>query len=128
MKAVVWNIISNIKNGQLAKKLSIKQFNHKYCISILDVLWDEGFILGYKVSTINSKYILVYLKYINSIPCIQSVKIVSKPSFKFCYSLKQIWKLKLNRSLLIITTNKGIFSYEECKKYNLGGEPIILLK
>lgn len=125
MNRHICNLISNINNGQLAKKSFIVQFPKKSVKKVLNVLWDEGFISGYKVSI---KSIKIYLKYKNGVPAITVIKNISKPSLKVYYSLNQLWKTHTENSLIILSTNKGVMSDRECKKKNLGGEPFILVK
>ena len=123
-------MISNIKNGQLSKKpyIILKQTNKKICESVLNVLWDEGFILGYKNTKFVSKnYVKIFLKYKKGDPVINSIKVVSKPSLKIFFSLKNLWKFDTNQGTLIISTNKGVMSSAECKKLRLGGQALVIV-
>ena len=120
-------MVSTISNGQLAKKAFVFQSKKKACESILNVLWDEGFILGYKNSP-SSSYLYVYLKYKGKLPTIRSLKSVSKPSLRVYYSVKQLWKINSNQGLLILSTNRGLLSLSSCKKLKIGGEPVIVVK
>ena len=115
-------MFANIKNGQISKKHFIIQRKKNVCIKVLDILWDEGYILGYKIG---NDHIKIYLKYKDNKPVINSIRTVSKPSNKIYYSIKQIWKIDSSKNFLIISTNKGIMSIIDCKKNNLGGEPLI---
>lgn len=128
MKNHVSNMIANIKNGQLARKAYIYQKKKKSCESILNVLWDEGFISGYKISKSRPNVLKVFLKYTNGKPTISLLKMVSKPSLKIYYSVKQLWKLDPSQGIVILSTNRGILSVNECKKLKLGGEPFIIIK
>jgi small subunit ribosomal protein S8 len=121
-------MIANIKNGQLARKAYIYQKKKKSCESILNVLWDEGFISGYKISKSRHNVLKVFLKYTNGKPTISLLKMVSKPSLKIYYSVKQLWKLDPSQGIVILSTNRGILSVNECKKLKLGGEPFIIIK
>ena len=49
MKNHLWNMFATIKNGLTVKKSFVLQPKKKICESILNILWDEGFILGYKI-------------------------------------------------------------------------------
>ena len=120
-------MVANIKNGQLAKKAYIYQKKTFLCQSILNILWDEGFILGYKIEQVNIKNLKVFLKYKKGKPSINSIKTVSKPSLRIYYSIKQLWKLDSSKGLLIISTNKGLKSLDDCKKHKLGGEPFFII-
>jgi|TARA_B110000261_G_scaffold164681_1_gene216176 small subunit ribosomal protein S8 len=128
MKNHLANMVASIKNGQLARKAYINQTRKKTCESVLNVLWDEGFISGYKISKTNPNILKVFLKYRNGKPAINSIKMISKPSLRIYYSLKQLWKLDSSEGLLVISTNKGLMSINDCKKYKLGGEPFLIIK
>ena len=128
MKNNLWNIIASIQNGLLAKKPYIKVTRKKTIEMLLNVLWSEGFILGYKISKTNPKTLKIFLKYKNGKPVINSLKSVSKPSLRIYYSAKQLWKLDPSKGTIILSTNKGFMSNYDCKKKTLGGEPLILVK
>ena len=106
-------MISAINNGQLAKKFFVIHSYKKASKKILNILWDEGFILGYKESFNSLK---IFLKYQNGKPSIALIKILSKPSLKVYFSVNQLWKLNFNNGLIILSTNKGFMSDRECKK------------
>lgn len=127
MKNKFWNLITTIRNGQSANKLVIIQKRKKTCEAFLNILWDEGFILGYKTSP-SKLSIHIYLKYNNKFPVITSLKSISKPSLRIYYSLKQLWKINSNQGLLVLSTNKGLLSLNSCKKLKIGGEPIVIIK
>lgn len=121
-------MLAKIKNGQIVKKSFVIHHKKKICASFLNILWDEGFILGYKISGKRLNKFKIFLKYKNGKPNINSLISITKPSLRKYYSLNQLWKLKSNNSLLIISTNKGLYSLEECKKLRLGGELFLLIK
>ena len=128
MKHTFWNMIAAIKNGQMAHKLYVLQSKKKNCEALLNILWDEGFISGYKTSDTDSNTIVIYLKYDNKLPVINGLSSVSKPSLRVYYSLKQLWKFDVSQGLLVLSTNKGLLSIHTCKKLKLGGEPLIVIK
>lgn len=127
MKNYFWNMFSNIKNGQLSKKSFIYQKRKKICEKFLKILWDEGFILGYKIDNINNNKIKIFLKYKNEKPVINSIIFVSKPGKRIYYSIKQIWKLNSTKNFIIFSTNKGLKTILDCKKMKIGGEPFIII-
>lgn len=53
---------------------------------------------------------------------------ISKPSLRIYYSVKQLWKLDPSQGTIILSTNKGIMSINQCKKLKIGGEPFIIIK
>jgi small subunit ribosomal protein S8 len=128
MKNHLFNMVASINNGQLAKKAFITQRRKKICESVLNILWDEGFISGYKVSKADPNVLKIFLKYKNGTPAINLMKTLSKPSLRIYYSLKQLWKMNGSEGLLVVSTSKGLMSLNDCKKYKLGGEPLFILK
>ena len=123
MKGHFYNLISNLKNGQLVKKAFVINENSTICRKLLDILWDEGFISGYKILPVNK--LKIYLKYRNGNSVISSIKVVSKPSLRVYYSVRELRRLK---SFLILTTHKGIKTISNCKRLNVGGEPLVMIK
>jgi small subunit ribosomal protein S8 len=117
-------MFTTIQNGQIVKKSFVIQKKTKISEVFLNILWDEGYILGYKNSQNRLK---IFLKYVNGIPAIRSFNIISKPSKKVYYSTKQIWKIQSNQNLLIVSTSKGLKSLLNCKKANLGGESLVII-
>lgn len=124
----LFNMVATLKNGQFVKKAYVTHQKSPSCESVLNILWDEGFILGYQIFKKNTNTLKVFLKYKNEEPGINSIKVISKPSLRVYYSVEQLWKLKLNDGVLIISTNKGFMSLSECKRKKIGGEPFILIK
>jgi len=125
MKHHIWNMFASIQNGQLANKAFILQNKTKLCSSVLNILWDEGYILGYKIE---EKCFKIFLRYKNNTPVISSLKSISKPGNRLYYSCKQLWKINSTKGLIIISTNKGLLTLNECKKQKLGGEPLLIIK
>jgi len=120
-------MFTKLKNGQLVKKPFVLKKKKKICAHFLDILWDEGFILGYKTSKKNPNLFEIYLKYVYNEPCIQSIKFVSKPGKRIYMSTKQLWKLNSSMGLILMSTNKGVLTIEQCKKLNVGGEPFAII-
>jgi len=120
-------MFANIKNGQLTKRSFIYQTRKKICEAFLKILWQEGFILGYKIDTKDSNQLKIFLKYNSGRPVINSLKVISKPSRRIYFSSKQIWKIDSSKSFIIFSTSKGLKTILDCKKLKIGGEPVIVI-
>jgi small subunit ribosomal protein S8 len=127
MKNYLWNMFSNIKNGQTSRCKIILHKRKKVCEAFLKVLWTEGFILGYTIHETDTTQLKIFLKYNKNKPTINSIKFISKPSRRIYYSAKEIWKIHSNKSLVIFSTNQGLKSLLECKKLKIGGEPFVAI-
>jgi ribosomal protein S8 len=130
MNKLIWNMLSSLKNAQLANKTVVFQKKNNTCFLLLNVLWDEGFILGFQKSIILTQHYEIYLKFNNKsfLYNFSRVKVLYKPKTHFFLNIKQLWKLNLTTETLILSTSKGFFTHSQCRKYNLGGKPFILLK
>lgn len=127
MKNSLWNLITNIQNGYLAKKVFVLENKKKNCEVVLDKLWNEGFILGYKLVNQNPTKLKIFLKYNKNKPTLRIIKSISKPGSRIYYSIKQLWKIDSSKTFLILSTNKGLKTLFECKKLKIGGEPLIFI-
>lgn len=92
----------------------------------LNILWNEGFILGYTIDK-KSNQLKIFLKYDKNKPVIKKIKNISKPGLKIYYSIKQLWKIESTKTFLIISTNQGLKTLDQCKKLKIGGEPFIII-
>ena len=93
MTKSVFNMLISIKNSQKSKKSSVKVSRKNMCEVFLKLLWNEGFISGYKVVSSDKTKLEVFLKYSNiGNPSINSIQFVSKPSRRIYFSIRQIWK------------------------------------
>lgn len=127
MKNHLWNMLASLKNGQLAKTVYILQTRKKICELSLNLLWNEGYILGYKINKLDETKLQVFLKYNKGKPVIKKLKSISKPGYRVYFSCKQLWKINSNKTFLIISTNLGLKSLTECKKLKIGGEVLFLV-
>lgn len=128
MKNTIWNIATDLKNSQISQRNFIFQPKTKLIIAFLNILWDEGFILGYKIYDSDPNLLKIFLKYKNGKPAMSSLKLISKPSHQIYYSASQLWKLDTKKSLIVLTTNKGLMTIHECKQTHTGGKPLFIIK
>ena len=91
----------------------------------LKLLWFENFILGYKIE---NKKIKVFLKYLNNKPLINFFKYISKVNKEIYFSKKKIWKISNKSSFFIFSTSSGLKSLENCKKNNVGGKLVLIVR
>lgn len=125
MKKMLWNMLSNIKNAQKINKTIIFQKKTYLCKTFLNLLWNEGLILGFRDSNIINNYYEIFLKINFSI---KNIKIVYKKRKHNFLTLDQLWKINYTYELLIIMTKKGFLTLENCKKNRIGGKPFLLIK
>jgi small subunit ribosomal protein S8 len=127
MSNYFFDIFIKIQNGQLSKNSYIYTKRIKNAEKLLKLLWLDGLILSYTIETIKIKKFKIFLKYIDNKPAINSIKFISKPGRKVYFSKDQINKINLNKHYIIFSTNKGLKSIDDCKKLQIGGEPLVLI-
>ena len=112
----------------MAQKNMVIITRKNICESFLKLLWNEGFIHGYRISKHNINTLEIFLKYDKlGKPVINSFKFVSKPSQRIYFSNKQIWKINSYKTFIIFSTHKGLKSINQCKKQRIGGEALLIL-
>ena len=95
--------------------------------STSSILWNEGYINGYKILE-KSNELKLFLKYDkNCVPSIANVKSLSKPGRREYLSYKTLCNISYETGLIIISTSKGVLTLADCKKQKLGGEPLIII-
>lgn len=128
MQHFIWNLLSAIKNGLLARKKVIVFPYSFLCNQILVVLYKEGYISGFRLLPNNSGFIEIFLKYYLGRPTISRILSVSKPSRRVYISLSDLWRSNTCTQTLILSTSKGILSDKLSKKLNLGGELLFIIR
>ncbi len=121
----VGNMLTCIRNSQLAKKKDILIYYSKFKESILKVFLKEGFIRNYLV--INNKLkkkILIKLKYFSNFPVISKLKRISRPGLRVYLSFDKLPIIKSGLGILVISTSKGVLSDREARLFKIGGEII----
>ncbi len=121
----VSDLVAMIRNGYLARRREIFSPVSILRGSILSILKDEGYILGYSKSP-DSRTFSIYLKYYISKPVINEISVVSKPGKRVYRGAKDIPSVKNGLGVVIISTSKGVMSDSFARASKVGGE--ILLK
>ena len=114
-----------IKNGGRAGKESVLIPYSKLKDSIASCLKKEGFIEDFDKKTKKRIPVLeVKLMYVNNVPKIKEVKRISKPSKRVYYGVKEIYPVRNNTGLFVLSTPKGILGGAEARKEQVGGEAL----
>lgn len=125
MNDQISDMLTRIRNGQKIGLLKINLYTPSSikCISILNILYKEGFIRGFIINSVNPLTIEVLLKYDSfGNPVIKQINRISKPGRRFYSNIKSLWNLNAGLGIFIITTPKGIMTHLDAKVLNYGGE------
>lgn len=120
------DMLTRIRNGQLARLISVSMPYSKMKESIIAVLTEQGYLESYEVSgdTVN-KEIAVELRYSkDGRPAITEIAKVSKPGKREYVGCKDIKPYYNNLGIQILSTPKGILTDAEAREKGVGGEII----
>ena len=117
------DMLTRIRNGQKARKVTVSMPSSTAKIAVAKVLKDEGYITGYDTATEGVKTELnVELKYFEGTPVIENVQRVSKPGLRVYRGNDEIPKVLGGLGIAIVSTSAGVMSDRQAREQGIGGE------
>jgi small subunit ribosomal protein S8 len=118
------DMLTRIRNGQMAGKAMIASPFSKLQENVCNVLKDEGYIRDYKVVDLgnNKKELSVYLKYSEGRGAIRKIDRVSKPGRRIYANVKTMPRFFNGLGILVLSTPQGVISDHKARANNVGGE------
>jgi len=116
------DMLTRIRNGQMAKKASVSMPSSKMKVAIAKVLQDEGYITGFEVDAEAKPTLTVDLKYFEGKPVIEMIKRVSRPGLRIYKPGDQLPKIMGGLGVAIVSTNKGVMTDRAARAAGVGGE------
>lgn len=118
------DMLTRIRNGQKSKLLNVSLPASKLKCAVLDVLKQEGYIVGYTKDA-EKGIIDISLKYSRvGDPAICEIHRVSKPGKRIYSAIDDLPSYFNNMGIYVLSTSHGVMSDREAKKQNVGGEVI----
>lgn len=123
MSDPIADMLTRIRNGQQAEKVSVTMPSSKVKCAIAAVLQDEGYINGFHTKTEDGKLTLeVELKYFEGKPVIEKIQRVSRPGLRQYSSSENIPVILGGLGIAIVSTSKGVMTGTKAKALGQGGE------
>jgi small subunit ribosomal protein S8 len=117
------DMLTRIRNGQRAGKVSVSMPSSRLKQSIANVLKDEGYIADYSEQDEGGKPSLnVSLKYYDGQPVIDTLKRVSRPGLRIYKAKDDLPKVMGGLGVAIVSTSKGVMSDRAARAAGEGGE------
>ena len=118
------DMLTRIRNGQMARKVTIECPFSKLRENVCKVLAAEGFIRGYKVEAgeNNKKTIRIDLKYEEGRGAIRQIDRVSKPGRRTYKGVNDMPRFYNGLGVFIVSTPKGVMADHQARAANVGGE------
>ncbi len=125
MSDPVADMLTRIRNGLMVGKTSVSLPSSKHKLAILEVLKDEGFILGFSSGKEGGKStVTVELKYFQGESVIDLVKRVSRPGLRVYKGKDELPKVRDGLGIAIVSTSKGVMTDQSARAAGEGGEII----
>ncbi|MFL2547174.1 MAG: 30S ribosomal protein S8 [Candidatus Rariloculaceae bacterium] len=118
------DMLTRIRNGQKAKKLTVSMPSSKVKVSIAKVLEVEGYIDGVETEDHeNSKHTLTLtLRYHEGIPVIERIVRASRPGLRVYSGSGDIPSVQGGLGIAIVSTSNGVMTDRAARAKGHGGE------
>jgi small subunit ribosomal protein S8 len=124
----VADMLTRIRNAQMAEKLSVSMPSSKLKVAIAMVLKDEGYIDDFVVRENGAKPELnVALKYYAGHPVIERIERVSKPGLRVYRGKDDLPRVMNGLGVAIVSTPKGVMTDRRARAGNMGGEVLCIV-
>ena len=123
MQDTVADMLTRVRNAQMANKATVAMPSSKLKVSIANVLEQEGYVSGVEVSEEGAKATLtITLKYFEGKPVIESIKRVSRPGLRQYRNKDSLPSVKQGLGIAIVSTSKGVMTDRAARAAGVGGE------
>ena len=123
MSDPIADLLTRVRNAQMAKLPTVSMPSSKMKVAISKVLQDEGYITGYKIEENGGKPILdIELKYFQGRPVIEEIKRASRPGLRSYKGKEDLPKVRAGLGISIMSTNKGLMTETQARAAGIGGE------
>lgn len=119
------DFVSRMRLGSRSHYQSIKVRRNNLSFALLQLLYSNGVIRGFFCERLTIK---VFLKYVCGQPALRKIRLVTRPSARAYWSLKQLSRRYNAHSFsgfYVISTDKGLRTSHECMFHRLSGEVLL---
>ncbi len=118
------DMLTRIRNGQMAGKHRVASPDSKLRANVLAVLQREGYIRGYEQCDVRKgvRELTIDLKYHEGQPAIYEIARVSTPGRRVYAKIRELPRHYNGLGITILSTPRGVMSDSEARAANVGGE------
>ena len=128
MSDPISDMLTRIRNAQLASKVAVSMPSSKVKVSIARVLKDEGFVEDFAVRENGGKPALdIALKYYAGRPVIEKIDRISRPGLRIYRGANEIPRVMNGLGVAIVSTPKGVMTDRKARASNVGGEVLCIV-
>jgi small subunit ribosomal protein S8 len=128
MSDPVADMLTRIRNAQMAEKVTVAMPSSKLKVALAKVLQDEGYVDGFKVIANDGKPTLeIGLKYYADRPVIEKLQRVSRPGLRVYKGSEDIPQVMNGLGVAIVSTSKGLMTDRKARANGIGGEVLCIV-
>lgn len=129
MSDPIADMLTRIRNAQLAEKASVSMPSSKLKVAIAAVLKDEGYIDDFAVRKFEDgkSALEIGLKYYAGRPVIERIERVSKPGLRIYKGAEDIPRVMNGLGVAIVSTPKGVMTDRKARASRVGGEVLCIV-
>jgi len=122
------DMLTRIRNGQKARKVSVAMPSSQLKVAVAQVLAAEGYVEGVAVEGEGPKRTLtVTLKYHDGAPVIERLERASRPGLRYYAAATELPKVQGGLGVAIVSTSKGVMTDRQARSQGHGGEVLCLV-
>lgn len=128
MSDPIADMLTRIRNAQMAQKGSVVMPSSKIKVAIAGVLQSEGYIDGFSVRTDGGKAELeLVLKYYSGRPVIERIERVSRPGLRVYRGMDDLPRVMNGLGVAIVSTSRGVMTDRKARAEKVGGEVLCIV-
>ena len=127
MSDPIADMLTRIRNGNIAKHDTVDVPASKMKQAIADILVKEGYIKKYEIITDgNIRTIRITMKYgkDKNEKVITGIKRISKPGLRIYVGKEELPRVLGGLGIAIVSTSKGVMTDRDARKIGVGGEVV----
>lgn len=129
MSDPISDMLTRIRNAQLAEKATVAMPSSKLKVAIAGVLKEEGYVDGFNVTKGDGgkATLEIGLKYYSGRPVIENIQRVSRPGLRIYKGAESIPKVMNGLGIAIVSTSKGLMTDRKARANGIGGEVLCVV-
>ncbi|WP_072550034.1 MULTISPECIES: 30S ribosomal protein S8 [Candidatus Fukatsuia] len=124
MQDPIADMLTRIRNGQAANKVTVTMPSSKLKIAIAMVLKKEGFIEDFCVTGESKLTLELELKYFEGKPVVETIQRVSRPGLRIYKKKDELPKVMAGLGIAVVSTSRGVMTDRAAREAEIGGEII----
>jgi len=124
----VADMLTRIRNGQTARKISVSMPVSKQKLAIAKVLEQEGYVGSVSTEESAGKQIMtIELKYYQDRPVIERIQRISRPGLRIYKRAADLPVVQGGLGVAIVSTSHGVMTNRQARTQGHGGEVLCIV-